>query len=117
QATSTAVGGTVIGQITGNFGIAFNQFSNQGAATVQGNMPSVTLSNTSNNWTGNTTVGQGRLRIGASGVIPDGAGFGNLIMNGDTNSTNGYTILSLDGQAETVNGLLSSGINSQVFIT
>jgi autotransporter-associated beta strand protein len=116
--STSAGGGTIAGQITGNFNLAFNQFSNSGAASgITVSTPTLYLSNTSNNWTGNTTIGEGRVRLAVGNVIPDGPGFGNLIINGDVNSSNGYSILSLDGQSETINGLLSSGILSQDYIT
>ena len=52
-----------------------------------------------NNYSGNTTV-TNSLRLGASGVIPSGAGTGNVTVNGN---------LNLNGFSETINGLNGSG--------
>jgi len=66
----------------------------------------LTLSNTGNNYGGNTTVTAGTLRLGASNVIPDGSGFGNVTVSGT---------LDLNGNSETINGLSGGGtINSSV---
>ncbi|MCP5559948.1 MAG: autotransporter-associated beta strand repeat-containing protein [Verrucomicrobiaceae bacterium] len=52
----------------------------------------------------NIDIDRGILRLGASGVIPDGAGFGGVVLspelaNGDT------AIFDLNGKTETINGL------------
>ncbi|OQB80125.1 MAG: tRNA nuclease WapA precursor [Planctomycetes bacterium ADurb.Bin126] len=54
----------------------------------------------SNTYTGDTTVSAGTLKLGASGVIPDGSGYGNVTVNGT---------LDLNGHSETINGLSGSG--------
>jgi autotransporter-associated beta strand protein len=79
---------TVGGQVSGDFG--FTKLGD-GAAT---------LSSTANNYTGNTIVSSGTLRLGASDVIPNGANFGNIVLNGT---------LDLNGNSDTVNGLSGSG--------
>src|SRR5207249_394922 len=53
-----------------------------------------------NSYSGNTTVGAGSLRLGASDVIPDGTGKGNVSVSGT---------LDLNGNNETVNGLSGAG--------
>lgn len=55
-----------------------------------------------NTYAGNTTVDRGVLRLGASAVIPDGAGKGDLTINA-TGS------LNLNGFSETINGLQGAG--------
>ena len=109
QATSANTGGTISGQITGNFGFSINRNSGQGTSGLTASMPSVTLSNTSNNYGGNTTVGRGRLRLGASEVIPDGS---NLIVFGESGS---QSIVSLDAHTETVNALMSGAGDNPSF--
>jgi autotransporter-associated beta strand protein len=102
-----ATGGTISGQITGNFGL---EFGNAGST-----VGTLNLTNTANNWTGDTTLGGGTVRIGGSGeVIPNGAGFGNVIMFGDSAQV---ATLDLNGKTETLNGLSSAGDTSRIFIT
>ncbi len=64
----------------------------------------VNLSNTSafpNNYTGNTTIEGGRLRLQAAEQIPHGTGSGSVSMTGG--------IFDLNGYSETVNALAGSG--------
>jgi|GEM_PF-5684855 len=60
----------------------------------------ITLSNTGNSYGGDTIVGTGRLRLGASNVIPDGAGKGNVTVTGT---------FDLNTFSETINGLSGAG--------
>ena len=53
-----------------------------------------------NNYAGNTVINGGTLKLGASEVIPDGTGTGNVTVNGT---------LDLNGFAENINGLSGSG--------
>ena len=53
-----------------------------------------------NTYSGDTTIGAGTLKLGASGVIPDGAGKGNLSVSGT---------LDVAGNTETINGLTGGG--------
>ena len=73
-------------------------------------MPTIRLTNSGNDWTGKTEIGRGRLTIGTTGVsgevIPDGPGFGNVEMVGEAASE---SILNLNGNTETVNGLTVIG--------
>jgi autotransporter-associated beta strand protein len=85
-ATRTA---TLTGQISGAFPV-----------TKQGDGTAI-LSSAANNYSGNTTVAAGTLQLGASNVIPDGIGNGNVSIAG---------ILDLNGESETVNGLSGAGI-------
>lgn len=76
----------------------------------------VVLNNTANNYTGNTIIGtngpgyysagtQAWLKLGASGVIPNGATFGNVIINQAWAG-----MLDLNGFSQTINGLSGDGI-------
>ena len=75
----------------------------------------VVIANTGNNYTGDTIVGangpgyyasgtKAWLKLGASGVIPNGAGYGNVIIN------SAYAgVLDLAGFSQTINGLSGDG--------
>ncbi|CAM3021194.1 beta strand repeat-containing protein [Rariglobus hedericola] len=127
---ATNAAGTISGKITGNFGLEITQTTNSAAGG------SVTLSNTGNDFTGGlaihtgitsstTTFNTGAIvvKLGASEVITNGAGKGNVtIFSG---STTGTGTLDLNGYNETINGLVSgtgtslngSGSTPQVFVT
>jgi autotransporter-associated beta strand protein len=92
--------------------------ADQGDATITGNMPTMILTNSANDWAGNTTIGRGRLRVGGTGeVIPDGPGAGDVTLVGEIDHftapalqiISGVSVLSLDSRTETVNGLFSGG--------
>jgi fibronectin-binding autotransporter adhesin len=112
-------GATISGKITGAHALEIGK---------NGNAGTLVLSNTSNDWTGGTTIGTGTTRVGAAstptgGVIPHGAAAGNvLIFGGDTPTTNTASTLDLNGFDTTVNGLSSggtllNGANSLVVVT
>ena len=103
---SGATGDTISGQITGPYAMRFNRVS----TTNNSSGGTITLSNTGNNWTGNTTNADGTLKLGASGVIPNGPGYGNFIMTtpGAAYVLGGSivpTVFDLSGNDETLNGL------------
>jgi autotransporter-associated beta strand protein len=101
---SATTGSAISGQITGNFPIRFGRTSTSSSA---GNGILV-LSNTANNWTGNTTNADGTLRMGAAGVIPNGPGLGNLIMTTpgvEFQAAIAPTVFDLAGFNENINGL------------
>jgi autotransporter-associated beta strand protein len=76
-----ATGSTISGQITGGFALELGNT----AATIG----TITLSNATNNWTGDTTIGSGTVKIGGTGeVIPNGAAAGNVILLGDAVDAN-----------------------------
>jgi fibronectin-binding autotransporter adhesin len=107
QAATNAPGGILSGKITGNFNLELNVESGQGTAGLASTMPTLTLTNSANDWGGNTVVGRGRVRIGGTGeVIPDGAGKGNLVFFPEAASE---SMLALEGNTETVNGLTVTG--------
>jgi len=62
-----------------------------------------TLSNPANDFIANIAINGGTLKLGASGVIPDGTGKGNV-------SVAGAGTLDLNGFSETINGLSGAGI-------
>ncbi|HUA65721.1 MAG TPA: autotransporter-associated beta strand repeat-containing protein [Alphaproteobacteria bacterium] len=101
---SGATGDSISGQITGAYGIQFGRTSTMTSA----GSGTITLYNAQNNWTGDTTIADGTLKLGASGVIPNGNGFGNLVL---TNAGTGYnsgiagTVFDLDGFSQGINGL------------
>jgi autotransporter-associated beta strand protein len=70
------------------------------------------LSNSANDYSGDTVLTNGRVSIGGIGeVIPDGPGKGNVVMIGEGYLTAGQgtnTYLNLNGNTETINGLISS---------
>lgn len=82
--------GTFAGQITGDYALDI------GDGIAGG---SVTLSSPLNNWGGNTNMNT-TLFLGASDVLPDGAGKGNFNLANQ--------ILEMNGKSETINGLIGS---------
>jgi fibronectin-binding autotransporter adhesin len=68
-----------------------------------------TISGTGNNYNSNTSIVQGTLRLGASNVLPHGAGTGNVSLAPVASTT---ATLDLNGFNEAVNGLASSGAGS-----
>jgi autotransporter-associated beta strand protein len=69
-----------------------------------------TLSNTANDYSGDTLLSGGTFKLGASNVIPDGSSKGNVIFS----AASGTATLDLAGRSETINGLASSGLGSNV---
>jgi len=104
--------GTVAGKITGGFNLDF------GATTTT--TSNVVISNPANDWTGTTTInattkaGGNTLQLGGDNVIPDGAGKGNLLINGDATNV---SQLDLNGHNETVNGLTAGGSVANARVT
>jgi fibronectin-binding autotransporter adhesin len=95
------------GKITGSNGLMLLSH------TLGGTSLGVTISNTANDYQGDTVINQnpqsGRaytLSLGASNVIPNGSGKGNVIIN--TNGT-GVGRLNLGGFSDTINGLSGNG--------
>lgn len=108
---------TLVGKITGDYALDLSGY--QGALNV------VTLSNTGNDFTGNLSLntnlnantvfnaaGVLTVRLGASEVIPNGLGKGNVVLNGGT----GAVTLDLNGFNETINSLISY-THTNLFIT
>ncbi len=117
------------GKITGNFDLELNVQTDQGGVGLNGDMPTLILANSTNDWSGNTTIGRGRIRVGGTGeVIPHGPGAGDVTIRGQLSAAapagaSGPSILTLDSRTETVNGLFSAGDlvdgvgNDLVFVT
>lgn len=61
------------------------------------------LSSSANDYTGNTTVSAGTLKLGGNNVIPHGSGevAGNVVVNGT---------LDLNGKSDSINGLSGGGV-------
>lgn len=100
---STDTNVTFNGQISGAFNINLTGSAGDNAI--------ITLTNTSNNWSGNTriytngTVGGTRaLTLGASNVIPDGASAGNIQIESNGEASHS-SVFRLNGFNETVNGV------------
>jgi fibronectin-binding autotransporter adhesin len=101
------------GKITGGFGL--NIYGSDNANNFANDF---TMSNPGNDYTGDTTIENvdygvtvrtgcsTTLKLGASEVIPNGAGKGNIVLNGA--DANHKTILDLNGFNETVNGVSGS---------
>ncbi len=108
-------------QITGPFNLDIGASGNSGGSGFNNGC---LLYNTANNWSGNTTIvgrtgtaGNTLLRNGASNVIPDGFGMGNMQF-GNSGNTVSVTAWDLNGFNETINGLVSIGtIPSLMYIS
>lgn len=98
--------GTYNGKITGAYNL---EFANTIAATM-------VLGSTLNDFSGNLAINglnasinnvAATVRLGASNVIPDGAGKGNVIITGGATAAT-FATLNLFGFNETINGLISN---------
>ena len=94
---------TVTGKISGASGV-ISSATGSGAGSIR------TLSNATNDYSGDTLLSGGTFKLGASNVIPDGTGKGNVIFS----AASGTATLDLAGRSETINGLASSGLGSNV---
>ena len=111
-ATFDNTGGAINGQITGDYSLGF--LGGTGAGAIY------TLSNTGNNYTGDTslssvpadptgaspTAGNITLKMGAANALSSGVGKGNLIMS---SASTYFSKLDLNGNATAINGLISGG--------
>ena len=103
---------TISGKVTGAGGLEFYGGNNGNNVAL-----ALTLSNPANDYAGPTTISSkdysaartnssATLKLGASGVIPDGAGKGVVAFTGE--DADHLTLLDLNGFNETVNGLTNS---------
>jgi autotransporter-associated beta strand protein len=117
---------TIAAKITGAFNLELAAGSNNAAT-------SFILTNTGNDFSGNLGINAGNLgagqtasvlnsnsvtvKLGAAGIIPHGAGKGNVVMGGGSTSGQNAS-LDLNGFDATVNGLGSTGGNvSKIRVT
>ena len=100
--------GTLSGQITGNYNLTLGRTASSG-----GGAGTIIVSNNSgvtpNSYTGNTILSEGIVKLGASNVIPDGSGFGNLVFSNALANAS----FDLAGNTETINGLASTTNGTQ----
>ncbi|MEZ0385929.1 MAG: beta strand repeat-containing protein, partial [Verrucomicrobium sp.] len=108
---------TLAGKITGDFGLDL-----AGGAS---NANIIVLSNATNDFTGNLSLNTNlngtaafsnalvTVRLGASEVIPNGLGKGNVVLSGGTVAVT----LDLNGFSETINSLISYGTHTNTFVT
>ena len=107
---------TLAGTLTGNYELYQWVFQGDGNILISGKITGTaalvsssigsgtrTISNPANDFGANVSVNGGTLKLGASGVIPDGSGKGNV-------SVTGTGTLDLNGYSETINGLSGAGI-------
>jgi len=87
------------GDGTGNTLVSAAIGANVTSVTQNSSSSTLTLSNTSNAYTGATTITAGTLKLGASGVIPDGSAV----------SIAGSGIFNLASYSETIGSLTGSG--------
>ncbi len=98
--------GTINGRITGGFNLELGGYDNDANSTI-------TLTNVSNDWTGDTRISQAStVRLGANEVLPHGAGKGNLLLNVSTDPQRN-AVLDLNGVNETINGLSRIGATGE----
>jgi len=98
--TVTRSPGSVTVDSTKNYTLTGSGIAGSSTLTKRGT-GSLTLSNP-NTYTGNTVISVGTLQLGASGVIPNGSGAG------DVSVASGAT-LNLNGNNEGINGLTGAG--------
>lgn len=106
-------GGNAIfnGPIVGPYNVTLGS-----AATVNGG---ATLNSSADNWTGNTfmtarnNTGANTVTSGAANVIPNGFGYGNVIMQ---SFSTGTITWNLNGFDQTINGLSDTGPGTTIFI-
>ncbi len=118
RVTARGGNGTISGPITDNSDGYSIEFGNSTTSTGQ-----ITLSNTNNFWGGGTIVSSGTVSVGASstassGVIPHGAGAGNVTINGGDSLSDPFnSVLNLAAFNLTINGLISAGSTGQDIVT
>lgn len=111
---------TLAGKITGDY--ALDLAGGAGGTNI------IQLNNTANDFTGNFSINTNfaatptafnganvTIRLGASEVIPNGLGKGNVILSGSS-STSPVT-LDLNGFNETINSLISYGTHANTAVT
>ena len=101
--STSAAGGAISGQISGDSQLELATFANDNSALLLSNS-----NNAANDWSGGTLINSLAasrkviIRLGANEQIPDGAGKGDLTINGPD-----VARLDLNGKNETLNGLIA----------
>ena len=95
-------GGTLDSQTPSTNFIIQAQITGSGALTKSGNGV-LTLTSSANNYTGDTVINAGTLRLGTATSIPSSPGKGNV-------SIAGSAVLDLAGFSQTIIGLTGSGV-------
>ena len=88
------------GNASSSFGGLIQDNAGVGGAVALTKIGTGIFTISTNTYSGDTTISAGTLQMGASGIMPNGAGKGGLIVNGT---------LDLAGQSEIINGLSGSG--------
>lgn len=127
----TLTGDTRLGSVNGATGIFTGKITGDYALDLSGGAGGtnvLVLSNTANDFTGNLSLNTNlngtsafntaivTVRLGASEVIPNGLGKGNVILSGGASGTNPVT-LDLNGFNETINSLISYSGHTNTFVT
>jgi autotransporter-associated beta strand protein len=108
------------GPVTDNAVLVFNRSGSvlqsgaiSGSGSVSNIGAGVLTLGAANSYSGNTVIANGTVKLGTSDVIPDGAGTGNVVLNGSAAAAGA---LDLNGFNETINGLAgaSGAVLSQV---
>lgn len=97
--TLSVVNGVGAG-LGGNITISGAVGANVKGVIVNSANSTLTLSSGSNAYTGGTTITAGKVKIGANNALPDGAGKGDVVVNGT---------LDLNAKTDTINGLTGAG--------
>jgi autotransporter-associated beta strand protein len=104
------------GPVVDNVALVFNRtgsVTNNGPITGSGVVSNINagavLLTANNSYTGNTVIAAGSIRLGASEVIPNGVGHGDVQLDGGDSVAG---TLDLNGFNETINGL--SGVTGNV---
>jgi fibronectin-binding autotransporter adhesin len=67
----------------------------------------ITLANGGNDWSGDTIISHGTVKLAAANALPHGAGQGDVLINGSSATVN--SVLNLNGISTTIDGLNSQG--------
>jgi fibronectin-binding autotransporter adhesin len=104
------------GLVNNNSFLVFNRLgtvTSSGAISGSGSVSNIgvgtVILSANNTYNGNTVIANGTLQLGASEVIPNGTGAGNVVLDGGASAAG---TLDLNGFNETINGL--SGVTGTV---
>lgn len=101
--TSGAINGSVVNDgilvFNRSNSCTFSKVISGSGNLIQAGIGTLVLSG-ANTYSGTTTINSGTLQLGAANIIPDGAGKGDVVVNGT---------LDLNSYSETINGLNGNG--------